>query len=106
MLSYQKLVCDACFANSPRDRLTMAALGLAGEAGEYADLVKKALFHKNVTLNREKAISELGDVLWYLALAAAYHEVTLNELARKNIAKLYNRYSELYPDPEGLPLEL
>ena len=40
--------------------------GLVGEFGEVVDLLKKARFQGH-TLDKEKAILELGDILWYLA---------------------------------------
>lgn len=45
--------------------LNLGAMGLAGEAGEVADLLKKVLFHDR-ELDRDKLIQELGDVRWYL----------------------------------------
>lgn len=51
------------------EMLTNAALGLNGEAGEFADLVKKHLFQGHC-LDREKLIKELGDCLWYVSLGA------------------------------------
>lgn len=41
-------------------------LGLAGEAGEFSNLVKKAIYH-NHGFNYGEMVSELGDVLWYLS---------------------------------------
>jgi NTP pyrophosphatase (non-canonical NTP hydrolase) len=52
---------------SPADiMLVWNALGLTGEAGEVADLIKKAVFHRH-PFDREALIKELGDVLWYVA---------------------------------------
>ena len=51
-----------------------AIYGLVGEFGEVVDLLKKAKFQGH-ELDKEKAILELGDVLWYLAeLANGYNE--------------------------------
>jgi len=41
-------------------------LGLLGESGEVADLIKKATAHGH-TLPEDKLVKELGDVLWYAA---------------------------------------
>lgn len=70
-------------------------LGLAGEAGEAADKVKKILRDKDgvVTSDNKEAISkELGDVLWYLANISRYLGIPLSEVASKNIDKLESRY--------------
>lgn len=57
-----------------RKSLTLGLMGLAGESGEFVDLVKKHLFHGKY-LDREKALKELGDTRWYLeALAVAARE--------------------------------
>lgn len=71
--------------------LSMTALGLTGEAGEYADLVKKHLFHEHA-LDVVKAKKELGDVLWYVAVAASQLGLTLDQVAEANVVKLRLRY--------------
>lgn len=47
---------------------SLVAMGLAGEAGEAIDLLKKAIHHRAKPLDRDKYMKELGDVLWYAAL--------------------------------------
>ena len=46
----------------PADDLMHAALGLSGEAGEFADAIKKHLVYGR-ELDRENAIEELGETL-------------------------------------------
>lgn len=70
------------------------ALGLAGEAGEVADKVKKVIRDKEGTLDyatRREIAFELGDVLWYLAREAEEMGYTLAEIATMNIDKLNDR---------------
>lgn len=70
-------------------------LGLAGEAGETADKIKKILRDKDGTVSdedRESVTKELGDVLWYVAAIARYLGVDLYEVAEGNINKLESRY--------------
>ena len=43
------------------------ALGLCGESGEVADIIKKATFQGH-QLDKEHIAEELGDVAWYLAI--------------------------------------
>ena len=79
-------------------RLANFALGLAGEAGEAADLVKKYLFHGH-PLDRDKIKKELGDVLWYVATMASTLGLQLEDVAQGNLDKLRARY------PEGFSVE-
>lgn len=78
--------------------LTNGVMGLCGETGEVADLVKKHLFHGH-PLDREALVKELGDVAWYLAECAAALHVDLDQVLEKNIEKLEKRYPEGF-DPE------
>lgn len=66
-------------------------LGLCGEAGECADMVKKNLFqgHELDTVHLAK---ELGDVAWYLAVAAYSIGYDLETVFQMNVDKLRNRY--------------
>lgn len=50
------------------DNLINACLGLAGEVGEFNDLIKKWQFHGH-TLDINKCVKELGDTLWYIPQA-------------------------------------
>ena len=74
------------------------AIGLAGEAGEVADLVKKQIFHQQ-GIDRLKMKKELGDVLWYVAALCTEFDLTLEEVMQHNIDKLKARFPEGYsPD--------
>ena len=73
-------------------------LGMAGEAGEVADIVKKHLYQGH-PLDHEKLLEEVGDVAWYLALAATVAGVTLESVLEANIAKLTGRYPDGF-EPE------
>lgn len=69
-------------------------LGLAGEAGEAADKVKKILRDKGGYASEEdraELVKELGDVLWYVANVARYLDVDLSQIAKVNIDKLESR---------------
>ena len=90
---YQHLALRTARALSADDRLMNATLGLAGEAGEFADSVKKIRFHGHAP-NTDELIKELGDLLWYAALAADALGVPLAEVAERNVAKLRARYPD------------
>lgn len=67
------------------------ALGLAGEAGEFANKIKKIYFHRH-DFDRTELVLELGDALWYLSMAALIMGVPLEQVAIENIEKLKRRY--------------
>jgi NTP pyrophosphatase (non-canonical NTP hydrolase) len=71
--------------------LLNAALGLTGEAGEFADAVKKALFHHH-GLDKDQLVKELGDLLFYIRMAALGLNVSLEHIAEENDRKLRKRY--------------
>ncbi len=76
------------------DSIVYPTLGLAGEAGEVANKVKKILRDKNGLFSgpdREVIADELGDVLWYCAALARDLGFTLDEICINNIDKLKKR---------------
>lgn len=75
--------------------LNLGAMGLAGESGEVADLLKKVLFHDR-PLDREKLILELGDVRWYMECLCYVIGTTMEEVERMNFEKLSKRYPDGY----------
>ncbi len=91
---YQTLAERSAGAGGDGDRrLMVAALGLAGEAGEFANLVKKMTAHGH-PFDPDALEDELGDVLWYLAEAATASGLDLDYIAQNNVAKLRKRYPE------------
>ncbi len=69
-------------------------LGLAGEAGEVAEKIKKVIRDKGGVVDAETKLSiekELGDVLWYVSQIATELKLDLDDIAEKNIEKLYSR---------------
>lgn len=71
--------------------LVWTALGLTGEAGEVADLVKKGIFHQH-GLDKTAIKKELGDVLWYITAMCTLLDLDLEEVMEVNIQKLQRRY--------------
>lgn len=79
-------------------KILNGVLGLTGEAGEVADIVKKALFQGH-ELDEEHLVEEIGDCLWYIAELATALGITLDDVAKRNIDKLRRRY------PDGFDAE-
>lgn len=73
--------------------LINGVLGLCGESGEVADIVKKATFQGH-ELDKNHIAEELGDVAWYLAVAAYAIGYDLEAILQKNVDKLLRRYPD------------
>lgn len=84
---------SAYSADELRLKLAVMGLGVAGEAGEVVELIKKHVGHGH-ELPPEQLKKELGDVLWYVAAIATLAGFSLDEVAQLNIAKLKARYPE------------
>lgn len=96
---YQKAALRTANMNySEYSMIINGALGLCGEAGEVADIIKKATFqgHK---LDTEHIAEELGDVAWYLAVPASAIGKNLDDILASNVDKLRKRC------PEGFDCE-
>jgi NTP pyrophosphatase (non-canonical NTP hydrolase) len=94
LTKYQELANRTAGAGGKGEqRLVVAALGLAGEAGEFANLVKKRTAHGH-NISTQQLADELGDILWYVAEAATACGIDLGKIAESNVEKLQNRYPE------------
>lgn len=92
---YQKLAMRTASGmnHSEYGMLMNAALGICGEGGEVADMVKKATFQGH-TLDEEHLAKELGDVAWYIAVGAYAIGYDFETILRMNIDKLKARYPD------------
>ncbi len=69
-------------------------LGLAGEAGEVAEKIKKVIRDKGGIVDeitKQEIKKELGDVLWYVSQIASELGLSLEDVASENIKKLFSR---------------
>lgn len=83
----------AVYPNADNDWV-YPVLGLAGEAGEVADKMKKVIRDDGSIVSEEKKIEikkELGDVLWYVSQVASELGLSLDDIAKSNIEKLFSR---------------
>jgi NTP pyrophosphatase (non-canonical NTP hydrolase) len=69
--------------------LTIMALGLAGEAGEVLEKIKKLV--RDSTYDRDALKKELGDILFYWARICRYFGFQPSEVIGANIDKLDDR---------------
>ena len=91
---YQGNAEDTAVYPNKGDNLYYPALGLAGEAGEVCEKIKKIYRDKKGILSvddKEELTKELGDVLWYVATLASEIDIYLSEVAEMNLNKLESR---------------
>jgi NTP pyrophosphatase (non-canonical NTP hydrolase) len=91
---YQKKSRKTAIYPNAGNNFIYPTLGLSGEAGEVAEKIKKVLRDKNGIIDeetREAIQKELGDVLWYVSQIASELKLNLDDIAEKNIEKLYSR---------------
>lgn len=76
--------------------LNTAATGLAGEGGEFSEIVKKLNWHGKEFTPEIKAhmMKELGDIVFYWTMACQALKVDPNDVIKANVAKLEARYPE------------
>lgn len=74
--------------------LLTAAMGLAAETGEFAEIPKKMLF-QGKPVNEENIFHmkrELGDIIWYWVNACRALNLDPNDVIAENVNKLKSRY--------------
>ena len=76
-----------------RELLLNSVLGLCGESGEVADLLKKYHFQGH-NLDLDHVAKEFGDIAWYLAVGAYSIGYDLEKILQMNVDKLKARYPD------------
>jgi len=96
--SYEKAAWSTFKLDHSPMKIPYLALGIAGEAGEIADKIKKLIRDygngEMPAISKEQAESiklELGDVLWYVSCLSKALGFSLAEVADANIEKLASR---------------
>ena len=77
-----------------KNNLVHMALGITGEAGEVADVIKKHYAYGK-TLDVQHLVEEVGDIMFYLNGLLAEVDVEWSEVLELNIKKLEARYPDL-----------
>jgi len=91
---YQKESRKTAIYPNSGNNFVYPVLGLAGEVGEVAEKVKKAFRDDGGVMSDERKAAlrgELGDVLWYVAQVATELGLSLEDVAKGNIEKLFSR---------------
>jgi|TARA_R110000850_G_scaffold152410_1_gene275621 NTP pyrophosphatase (non-canonical NTP hydrolase) len=76
--------------------LMTGATGLAGESGEFSEIVKKLNWHgKDLTPEvRTHMEKELGDIIFYWMMCCQSLKLDANDVIKQNVDKLQARYPE------------
>jgi len=82
-------------------RLLHACLGLSGEVGELSAAAERWVYYGH-DLDAGNVKEEVGDCLWYLALACNALGLDMAQVMEANIAKLRQRYPSKYSDDQAL----
>lgn len=91
---YQKAALITALYPGVGENLAYPALGLNGESGEVAEIVKKVFRDNGGILDNESRAAlkkELGDVLWYVAALCHETQLDMADIARSNLEKLSDR---------------
>ena len=89
-----KAAVTALYPNHGKNEFIYPTLGLVGEAGEVAEKVKKIIRDDGGKISltkKEELKKEIGDVLWYISQLSLELGLSLEEVAKANIEKLYSR---------------
>lgn len=73
--------------------LSNMVMGIAGESGEVADVIKKHLYQGH-DLDVAHLKEEIGDVMFYIVNLANVLELDMEEVLEDNINKLRKRYPQ------------
>lgn len=82
-------------------RLIHAAIGMCTESGEFIDALKKHIFYGK-PLDYVNLEEELGDLMWYVAIAANALDADLGEIMDRNIQKLKTRYPNKFTSEDAI----
>lgn len=82
-------------------RMVHASMGIAGEAGEVVDAVKKTWIYGK-PLDTENILEECGDLLFYIQALLTENGFTMDDAIAHNIAKLARRYPQGYTDQAAI----
>lgn len=104
--TYQKFVRESA---SPKYDNKLAIIGLVGEVGELADVVKKETIYEDMSKFeakygmsvKDKIIDEAGDVFWQLVCLLNMYNVSLEEVMNNNYDKLIKRHGGIKTAKDG-----
>lgn len=100
--------------NKIADRMTLegatidlqhAAMGMVTESAEFTDALKKSIFYGK-PLDIVNLREEIGDILWYVALALRTLDTDFETVMARNIEKLKARYPQNFTEENAITRDL
>lgn len=85
--------------------LLHAAIGICTEGGEFLDALKKSMFYGK-PLDKVNLREEIGDLMWYIAIACEALGTTIEEECQVNINKLRARYPDKFTSNDAINRDL
>lgn len=83
------------FVNEVNPHLIHAAMGLCTEAGELLDAIKRRAFY-GAPIDEVNVKEELGDLMWYIAVACEAIGITIDDACKSNVDKLKRRFPKSF----------
>jgi NTP pyrophosphatase (non-canonical NTP hydrolase) len=75
------------------------------EAGEAADMLKKHIFYGK-EYDQVNLVEEIGDMMWYIAVALDEMDVSFEQVMELNLAKLAARYGKAWTQEGAIDRDL
>ena len=101
MNEYQVLASRTMRNDKSKEETVIHALhGMASEVGEVHALYQKA--YQGHKLHLDRIVSELGDLLWFIAEWCTVNEIDMNDVMAANIEKLKARYPDGFSEERSL----
>lgn len=81
-------------------RLLHAAIGMATEAGEFLDMLKKHIFYGK-PIDMVNAVEEIGDSTWYERIGCDALETSYLDMLQRNVDKLKARFPDKFKESDA-----
>ncbi len=98
---YEGFVYTRFKEDTKENQLIHAALGVAGEAGELVDAIKKHVIYGK-PLDVANVLEEVGDTMFYLVALLNTLGITAESVINENVNKLTKRYPTTYTNKDAL----
>lgn len=85
-------------------KILHSILGIAGEAGELAELLKATLI--GAELDITNLIEELGDIFWFTHIPYILTDTDVQTTLRANLLKLYARFGDKFTEDKAINRDL